>query len=81
MAIKLEGLLWGADGPGESINSVLAGGVSRFKARFGYPPAIVYVNEKQVGQVEPVAGLEVRAAKNIVKNSVWVVKEERDNVG
>ena len=77
MATKLEGLMWGADGPNDTINSVLAGAVRGFKVRFGYPPAVVYVNEKQVDQVEPVAGLEVRGAKNIIKNSVWVVKEEK----
>lgn len=77
MTIKLEGLMWGADGPNDTINSVLTSAVNGFKTRFGYPPAIVYVNEKQVDQVEPVAGLEVRGAKNIIKNSVWVVKEEK----
>lgn len=73
---NLTGLLWSADAPKETISTTLANAVARFKERFGCPPDTAYLNERQYDPALAMAGIRVQPARNVLKNTVFVVREE-----
>jgi len=75
MATKLTGLLWSADAPREAITLTLANAVACFEQKFGCRPDTAYLNERQFDPALTVAGIQVRAARNVLKNTVFVVRE------
>lgn len=72
----MTGLMWSADAPGEAISITLANGLARFRERFGCLPDTVYLNERQFDLAGEVAGLRLRPAKNVLKNTVFLTREE-----
>ncbi|MCL4300736.1 MAG: hypothetical protein KJ077_33675 [Anaerolineae bacterium] len=75
MATKLTGLMWSADAPREAITLTLANAVACFEQKFGYPPDAAYLNERQFDPAIAVAGIRLHPARNVLKNTVFVVRE------
>lgn len=75
MPTKLTGLMWSADAPREAISLTLANAVACFEQKFGCPPDTAYLNERQFDPALVVAGIQLHPAKNVVRNTVFVVRE------
>jgi len=67
------GLLWFDDGEKRSLKEKIDNAVSHYEKRFGDQPTVCYMHpDMMVENFDPLKGVAVRTAANVLPNHFWV---------